>query len=71
MDVTYGNQVVGTLDGTLEGGVRLGAGVQGKTIYLDGLLGSRVNYGVHTLAEGCSLTQNNVAKASPCLSGSS
>ena len=53
MDVINGNRVLGTLDGTLEGGVSLGAGIQGKAIYLDGLLGSRVNYGVHTASEGC------------------
>ena len=53
MDVINGNRVLGTMDGTLEGGVNLGVGLQGKAIYLDGQLGSRVNYGVHTAAEGC------------------
>ena len=53
MDVIDGGRVLGSLDGNLEGGVSLGPGIQDEALYLDRLLGSRVNFGVHTAPEGC------------------
>ena len=51
MDVTNGNEVVGYLDGTLEGGSHLSGGIHGNALYFDGQMHSRVDYGVYTV--GC------------------
>ena len=51
MDVASGSIVIGVLSGTMLGNARLVPGVLGNALYLDGQMGTRVEYGVHT--QGC------------------
>ena len=51
MDAVNWNQLVGSMDGTLLGNARVVPGMHGNALYIDGQLGSRVDYGVHI--NGC------------------
>ena len=51
IDVTNGNEVIGYLGGALEVGSHLSAGAHGNTLYFDGQMHSRIDYGVYTV--GC------------------
>ena len=51
MNLVNGNKVIGSINGTLEGGTSVAPGIRGNALYMDGQAGSRVDYGVHS--EGC------------------
>ena len=51
MNLVNGNIVIGSINGTLDGGTSVAPGIRGNALYIDGQAGSRVDYGIHS--DGC------------------